>query len=92
VKSVKVKIQNKLGLHARPAMTFAEKASGFSSEITVRRVDSQETVDGKSIMQILMLAGTKGTELEIRADGPDASDALAALKTLVDVHFEEEDE
>ena len=52
----------------------------------------QETVDGKSIMQILMLAGTKGTELEIRAEGTDASDALAALKTLVDVHFEEEDE
>ncbi len=91
MKSVKVKIRNKLGLHARPAMTFAEKASQFSSTIKVRRCDSSESVDGKSIMQILMLAGTKGTELEISADGEDASTALAALKTLVKDKFEEED-
>ena len=91
MKSVKVKIQNKLGLHARPAMTFAEKASGFSSEITVRRVDSQETVDGKSIMQILMLAGTMGTKLIISADGQDAREALDSLKALVDAGFEEEE-
>ncbi|MCH2143562.1 MAG: HPr family phosphocarrier protein [Phycisphaerales bacterium] len=91
MKSVKVKIRNKLGLHARPAMTFAEKASQFSSTIKVRRSDSSESVDGKSIMQILMLAGTKGTELEITADGEDASTALAALKTLVKDKFEEED-
>ena len=91
MKSVKVKIQNKLGLHARPAMTFAERASGFSSEITVRRVDSQETVDGKSIMQILMLAGTMGTELVISADGQDAGDALKSLKALVEAKFEEDE-
>ena len=91
MQSVKVKILNKLGLHARPAMTFAEKASEFSSTITVRRSDSGESVDGKSIMQMLMLAGTMGTELEILADGEDASDALRALKELVHARFDEDE-
>ena len=91
MKSVKVKILNKLGLHARPAMTFAEKASEFSSAIVVRRTDSNDTVDGKSIMQILMLAATCGTELEISAEGEDAKAALAALKTLVKSRFEEDE-
>lgn len=91
MKKVKVKIKNKLGLHARPAMTFAEKAAEFSSDITVRRSDSNNTVDGKSIMQILMLAGTMGTELVISADGQDAGDALKTLKALVEARFEEED-
>ncbi len=91
MKRVKVKIKNKLGLHARPAMTFAEKAAEFSAEITVRRADSKDTVDGKSIMQILMLAGTMGTELEISAKGDDAGPALKTLKALVDAGFEEEE-
>ena len=52
-------------------MTFVERASGFAAEVTVRRTDSEETVDGKSIMQMLMLAGTCGTEIEIAADGAD---------------------
>ena len=92
MQSVKVKILNKLGLHARPAMTFAERASEFTSSITVRRSDSDEAVDGKSIMQMLMLAGTMGTELEIVADGDDADDALNALRTLVNARFEEDEE
>lgn len=91
VQSVKVKILNKLGLHARPAMTFTEKAKEFSSTISVRRLGSDETVDGKSVMQMLMLAGTMGTELEILADGDDAKDALAALGSLVNARFDEEE-
>ena len=91
MQSVKVKILNKLGLHARPAMTFAEKAGEFTSTITVRRSDSTDEVDGKSIMQMLMLAGTMGTELEIIAEGDDASDALEALRSLVNARFEEEE-
>lgn len=91
MQSVKVKILNKLGLHARPAMTFAEKAGEFTSSITVRRSDSTDEVDGKSIMQMLMLAGTMGTELEIIAEGDDASDALEALRSLVNARFEEEE-
>lgn len=87
----KVEILNKLGLHARPAMTFVERASEFTSTITVRRVDADEPVDGKSIMQMLMLAGTMGTKLEIQADGDDEKDAIAALKELVQARFLEEE-
>ncbi|MAJ47277.1 MAG: hypothetical protein CBC35_08520 [Planctomycetes bacterium TMED75] len=87
----KVEILNKLGLHARPAMTFAEKASEFTSTITVRRIDSEDSVDGKSIMQMLMLAGTMGTKLEIVADGDDAKAALGALQELVNARFQEDE-
>lgn len=86
-----VKIMNKLGLHARPAMTFAEKANEYTATISVRRVDSEDMVDGKSIMQMLMLAGTMGTKLELTAEGDDASEALEALKTLVNGKFDEEE-
>ena len=72
-------------------MTFAEKASEFTSTITVRRIDSENSVDGKSIMQILMLAGTKGTKLEITADGDDAEEAIAALQELVNSRFQEDE-
>lgn len=87
----KVEILNKLGLHARPAMTFVERASEFTSTITVRRVDADDPVDGKSIMQMLMLAGTMGTKLEIQADGEDEKDAIDALKELVQARFLEEE-
>jgi phosphocarrier protein len=91
VERCKVEILNKLGLHARPAMTFVEKATEFTSTITVRRVDADDTVDGKSIMQMLMLAGTKGTKLEIDADGDDEKEAISALKELVNARFLEEE-
>ena len=86
----KVSITNDLGLHARPAMTFAECAGGFSSDIKVRRADGGDLVDGKSIMQLLMLAGTKGTELEIIAEGDDAKTALTELARLVKAGFDED--
>ena len=72
-------------------MTFTEKAKEFSSTITVRRVGSDESVDGKSVMQMLMLAGTMGTELEILADGGDAKEALSALGNLVNARFDEDE-
>ena len=73
-------------------MTFAEKASEFTSSISVRRCDSGDEVDGKSIMQMLMLAGTMGTELEIIAKGDDASRALESLAALVNDKFEEDED
>ncbi|MBX3354796.1 MAG: HPr family phosphocarrier protein [Phycisphaeraceae bacterium] len=88
--SARIVIQNKLGLHARPAMTFTETASRFQASVTVRRCDGDETVDGKSIMQMLLLAGTQGTELEICVDGTDEAAALDALVTLVNRRFDEE--
>jgi phosphocarrier protein len=84
-------ISNRLGLHARPAMSFVEEASRFSAAITVRKCSDNESVDGKSILQMLMLAGTCGSTLEIVADGPDEHDALSALVRLVESRFGEEE-
>ena len=86
--SAKVVISNKLGLHARPAMCFVDAAMPFTSTITVKRAD--QTVDGKSIMQMMMLAATKGTELEIIAEGDDAEQAVAVLAKLVASAFDED--
>ena len=83
-------IRNSLGLHARPAMAFVELANAHACEVTVRRADGDEEVDGKSIMQMLLLAATKGTELEIACDGVDEGAAVAALVRLVDSGFDEE--
>lgn len=89
--SAKVKIVNRLGLHARPAMVFVEAASKFKAAITVRRTDQNECVDGKSIMQLMMLAATQGTEIEIKAtDAADADDAIKELVALVESKFQEE--
>ena len=85
-----VTIVNRLGLHARPAMTFVERAMGFDAGVTVRRADQQEFVDGKSIMQMMMLAATQGTPIEIVAEGADAQQAVEALKALVERKFDEE--
>jgi phosphocarrier protein HPr len=84
-------ISNRLGLHARPAMSFVEEASRFAAAITVRKCSDNESVDGKSILQMLMLAGTCGSTLEIVADGPDEHDALSALVRLVESRFGEEE-
>ncbi len=86
--SVNVTIVNKLGLHARPAMCFVDVASQFTSDVSVKRDD--QSVDGKSIMQMMLLAATKGTPLEIIAQGPDAQAACDALKKLVDAGFDED--
>ncbi len=88
--STTVKIRNRLGLHARPAMSFVDLAGSFASVVRVRRTDGNgEEVDGKSIMQMMMLAATQGTELEISADGDDAERAVAELRNLVESKFGE---
>ena len=63
-------------------MQFIDLANSFSSQITVG--DSKQTVDGKSIMQITMLAATKGTKLTIIAEGTDAQEAVDALATMIE--------
>lgn len=85
---VKVTIKNRLGLHARPAMEFVDAATAFNSTVSVRRGDQE--VDGKSIMQMMLLAATQGTELEVVADGDDAQAACDALARLVDSGFNED--
>ncbi len=86
--SVKVKIVNRLGLHARPAMVFVDAAVAFPCSVAVKRADQE--VDGKSIMMMMMLAATQGTELEIVCEGEQAEEAARALKKLVDSGFDEE--
>jgi phosphocarrier protein len=83
-----VTIENKLGLHARPAMTLVDTANQYASDIRLQKGD--QVVDGKSIMQVMMLAATQGTTLEIIAEGDDAEQALAAIQQLVANKFDEE--
>ena len=76
-------IKNQAGLHMRPAMQFVDVSNQFRSSITVS--NGQTSVDGKSIMQMSMLAATCGTKLKIKAQGPDANKAREALRELVEV-------
>lgn len=87
---VLVTISNRLGLHARPAMAFVETAGEYAARVIVKRAGDSEEVDGKSIMHMMMLAATKGTQLEICAEGADAERAAAALKKLVEGRFGED--
>lgn len=83
-----LEIKNAEGLHMRPAMQFVDIANRFQSDIMVS--NDQTKVDGKSIMNISMLAATCGTKLRVRAEGPDAREAIEALRELVEVkHFDE---
>ena len=83
----KITIINKLGLHARAAAKFVSCASAYSSRIQVG--NDGKMVDGKSIMSIMMLAASRGTELDIEIDGRDEEEALAALTQLVENKFDE---
>ena len=83
-----VPILNALGLHARAAARFVQTANRFQAAIRVTRGD--RTVDGKSIMGILLLAAARGTILTIAAEGPDAAAAINELCTLIAARFGEE--
>ena len=83
-----VEIKNADGLHMRPAMQFVDVANQFECDITVS--NNENSVDGKSIMQMSMLAATYGTKLKIKAEGADAQQAIDALRELVEEkHFDE---
>ncbi len=80
-------VQNKLGIHARPAAQFVRVASRFQADVTV--VKDDESVDGKSIMGLMMLAVGWGAEIMVTADGPDEAETIAALEELVNGKFGE---
>jgi phosphotransferase system HPr (HPr) family protein len=84
-----VTITNPQGMHARPADMFVKLANRFASNIVI--VKGSERVDGKSILGLLTLAATEGTELSLEADGPDAEAALTALAELVAQNFAEDE-
>jgi len=83
-----VRIRNALGLHARAAARFVHTASRFRSRVTVSR--SGTTMDGKSILGILLLAASQGTVLRLVAEGEDEAAAVEALSSLVEGGFGEE--
>ncbi len=82
-----VEIINQLGLHARAAARFVETASRFTAEVTVANGD--ESVSGKSILGLMMLAAGQGTQLSLVANGPDADEAIDALAELIAQRFHE---
>ena len=81
-------IENKTGIHARPASVFVQKASSFKSKVQLKA--KGKTVDAKSILMIMSMGLVKGTEITIVADGPDEAEAVAQLKALVDAKFGED--
>ena len=82
------RIVNKRGLHARASAKLVEAAARFKCHITVSK-DGQ-TVDARSIMGLMMLAASLGTEIVLVTEGPDADEAMTAILALVEAKFGEE--
>ena len=82
-----VTIQNRMGLHARPAAEVVKVAGRFKSDVTISH-DEME-VNGKSIMGVMMLAAECGATIVVRATGPDAEDTVSAIEALVNAKFGE---
>lgn len=82
------KITNKRGLHARASAKIVEAAARFKSEITVTK--DNQTVDARSIMGLMMLAASMGSQIEICAQGEDAESAVVALLALAEAKFGED--
>ncbi len=85
--SKEVVVQNQVGLHARPATFFIQKANEFKSSIWVER--EERKVNAKSLLGVLSLGITKGTTINIIADGVDEEDAVEALIKLITSNFTE---
>ena len=82
-----VTIQNNVGLHARPATFFIQKANTYKSSIWVEKEDHR--VNAKSLLGVLSLGIVKGMTITLLADGPDETEALEGLAELVDTGFNE---
>lgn len=80
---------NKLGLHARAAAKLAKTAGQFSAKVQVKNKES--AVDGKSVMSLMLLAASRGTELEICTDGRDEEAAMEAIESLINNRFDEDE-
>jgi phosphocarrier protein HPr len=82
--SVHATVKNKIGLHARPATKVAKKAASFSSDVWLRKSDSDNQSNAKSITAILRLGAVEGTDLTITADGSDEEQVCKELKVLIE--------
>lgn len=87
METTQIQIINKLGLHARAASKLSGTCTKFSAKITVTK--DGKTVDGKSIMALMLLAAPIGTMLEISCSGNDEKEALAAIVALINNRFDE---
>jgi phosphocarrier protein len=83
-----VTIKNRAGIHARPAALIAQTANRFASETLIEREDTR--INAKSIMGIITMAASYNSVLIICADGPDESEAIAAIEALFENKFEED--
>lgn len=84
----KARITNKRGLHARASAKIVEAAARFQSEITI--VKDGTRVNARSIMGLMMLAASLGSEIGLEAKGPDAPEAMTAMLALIEAKFGEE--
>jgi phosphocarrier protein HPr len=84
-----VLIQNKLGMHLRAAAVFIEAANRFSCQVYVRK--DERSVNAKSIMGLMTLGATYGSEIAIQTDGDDETEALQSLLAVVNDRFGEQD-
>lgn len=87
-KTIDIEIINERGLHARAAANFVKAIDGLDAEVEVERLG--QTVDGNSIMGLMMLAASKGTSIKITASGADADLAIKNLTNLINSKFGEE--
>jgi len=82
-----LEIVNKLGLHARAAVLFVQAATRFDAKVRVTK--EGQTVDGRSIMGVMMLAAELGSRIDVETSGPEAQAALDAIVELVANRFNE---
>jgi phosphocarrier protein HPr len=85
----RVQVTNRLGLHARAAAQLVRTANGFQCALRLERLDGSASADAKSILSVLMLAASRGTELRLAADGADEREAANALCELFACGFGE---
>ena len=84
-----LEIRNKLGLHARAAALLVQTAGSFDAEITISK--DGHVANGRSIMGVMMLAAEQGSHIEVTASGPQATEAMEAIRALVESRFNEDE-
>jgi phosphocarrier protein len=83
-------VENKLGIHARPAALIVKAATRFQSEITLEKEGEGISANAKSIMSVMMLAAASGSKIKIKAKGKDEEKAVEAIAELFRGNFNEE--
>jgi phosphocarrier protein len=87
MKTINIDIINKLGLHARASAKFVSTAARYQSRIDVTK--GNQTINGKSIMAVMLLAAHKGSQITLNINGPDEEDMATALVDLINARFGE---